>query len=298
MSQPILQLDHVTKRYGKSRGVEDLVMEVQPGSIFGFLGPNGAGKTTTISMLVDLLRPTSGSITICGLDSVKDSVAIRRRVGFLAGDFALERQMTGWQQLQYFANLRGGVPAEHIKQLASELDCQLDRPIHTLSRGNKQKVGLIAALMHDPELLIFDEPTSGLDPLIQSVFYDIIRAHQKKGGTTFLSSHTLSEVQAICSEVAFIREGRLLAVKDMLEIAQGAPKRLRLLASDKALHAAIKKLPGVTILNSTASELDCTYDGDVNALLHLVSKYKVDDLTLGEADLETVFMQFYGEKHA
>ncbi|HSX23886.1 MAG TPA: ABC transporter ATP-binding protein [Candidatus Saccharimonadales bacterium] len=192
----LIELDRLTKNYGSSRGVSDVSLKIPEGTIFGFLGPNGAGKTTTISMLVDLIRPTSGTVSIFGMDAQKDGVAIRQRTGFLAGDFALDNDLTGWQQLEYFAHLRtGGLNKKYVTELAQRLSCDLNKKFKALSRGNRQKVGLISALMHEPELLIFDEPTTGLDPLIQAEFNNIISEHQRKGRTAFISSHTLPEVQ-------------------------------------------------------------------------------------------------------
>lgn len=294
----VLELDHLTKRYGSSRGVDDVSLKVEQGTVFGFLGPNGAGKTTTISMIVDLIRPTDGSVRLFGLDSRKDGLAIRKRIGFLAGDFALDESLTGWQQLTYFANLHGSVPRNRIIELAERLGSDLNRPIKTLSRGNRQKIGLISALMHDPELLIFDEPTTGLDPLVQAEFNKIILENKKAGKTTFISSHLLSEVQEICEDVAFIREGKLLVVESMQSLAARSPKRLHVVEPDQKLIKALHELKGLTVLPSTEKNLKATYTGNVNELVQLLSKHKVKDVTIQEADLETIFMEFYGGEHA
>jgi ABC-2 type transport system ATP-binding protein len=291
--KPVIELKNVTKMYGKSRGVKGVTFSVGQGSVYGFLGPNGAGKTTTISMLVDLIRPTSGKIDVFGLDSVSDSLAIRRRIGFLAGDFVLDSNLTGWQQLEYFGNLRGGFDKDYVRGLAGRLSCNLNRKFKTLSRGNKQKVGLISALMHQPELLIFDEPTTGLDPLVQAEFNNIILEHQKQGKTAFISSHLLSEIQEICDEVAFIREGKVIAVKRMSEIAKSAPRRLRIISSDPALAQQLRTLKGIKQLAHSQGSIVCTYEGDINALLKLLQAIKLKDLTIQEEDLETVFMRYY-----
>ena len=296
--QPVIQLDHVTKNYGSSRGVQDINLTIAPGTIFGFLGPNGAGKTTTISMLVDLIRATSGNISIFGLDTVHDSVAIRQRVGFLAGDFALDERLTGWEQLEYFGSLRGSFDKNYVRELAERLNCNLERKFKTLSRGNRQKVGLISALMHKPELLIFDEPTSGLDPLVQAEFNTIIAEHQRAGNTAFISSHTLPEVQTLCNQMAFIREGELVAVRDVAEIADTNTKHVHVLSNDKKLLAALHKLPGVSVQAEENSSLTFSLSGDVNQLLALLGKHKIQDITIEEADLEAIFMQYYQEdKH-
>lgn len=289
----VIELDKVTKRYGSSRGVEELSLTISPGTIFGFLGPNGAGKTTTISMLIDVTHPTSGSISIFGLDAHRDSLAIRQRVGFLAGDFALDNNLTGWQQLEYFGSLRGRFDKTYIRELAQRLDCNLDKKFHDLSRGNRQKVGLISALMHKPELLIFDEPTSGLDPLVQAEFNKIILEHQNQGGTTFMSSHTLSEVQALCQEVGFIREGELVAIKDLKELTEASAKHIKVVTDDKKLVVALTKLQGIKSLVHQANALLFTVSGDINPVLALLGRHTVHDVTITEADLETIFMQYY-----
>ncbi len=290
---PVIQLKKVTKLYGKNVGVKNVSLDIKPGSIFGFLGPNGSGKTTTISMLVDLIRPSKGSINIFGLDSKQESVAIRRRIGFLSGDFALDETLTGLQQLKYFANLRGGVPITRIRELAKQFECNLNRPIKTLSRGNRQKVGLISALMHDPELLIFDEPTSGLDPLMQAEFNKILLEHKQKGKTAFISSHVLSEVQEVCDEVAFIREGSVIAIRHTSELGAKLPKRVRISRPDTGLKSKLKELDSVTLLKGDDLAIEFSYGGDINQLIGLLSKNKLQDLIIEEADLETIFMKYY-----
>jgi ABC-2 type transport system ATP-binding protein len=276
----VIQLNNATKDYGGRRGVENVTFTVAEGSVFGFLGPNGAGKTTTISMLVDLIRPTNGQVSIFGLDCHKDGVEIRRRIGFLAGDFALDERLTGLQQLAYFDNLRGGGHGKQIKELAKRLSSDLNRPIRTLSRGNRQKIGLISALMHDPELLIFDEPTSGLDPLIQAEFNQIVLEYKAAGRTVFISSHMLSEVQEICNEVAFIRAGKIIAIEDMAKLAARSPKHLRVISDDKKLRAALQKVKGAMLLPGDSKKVNATYSGDINILLNMLSKYPLRDLSI------------------
>lgn len=291
----VLRLDDVTKLYGKTVGVKNVSLSVETGSIFGFLGPNGAGKSTTINMLVDLIRPTSGSIKIFGLDSVNDSLEIRRRIGFLAGDIALDRGLTGWQQLEFFGHLRGEFDKKYIRELAERLDCRLDRKFHALSRGNKQKVGLIAALMHKPELLILDEPTSGLDPLMQAAFNEIIAEYRQQGKTAFISSHILSEVQVMCDRVAFIRKGKLVAERSIDEMSSSLPKEVIITSSDKKLPAALKQLKGFGKPKVSDGMIHGSYAGDVNALLGVLTRFKIDNLHMHDADLESVFMNYYGD---
>jgi ABC-2 type transport system ATP-binding protein len=288
----------VTKTYGTSRGIVDVDLEVPTGTIFGFLGPNGAGKTTTISMLVDLIRPTAGTVSLFGLDSIRDSVSIRQRIGYLSGDMALDKGLTGWQQLEFFGQLRGNYDKKRVAELAERLDCRLERKFKELSRGNKQKVGLIAALMHDPELLILDEPTSGLDPLIQAAFNDIVKEHKARGKSAFISSHVLSEVQEICDHVAFIREGQVIASRPVSEISQGLPNEVRVVSADKKLLEELKKLKGMHITDRDGNYVAGAFLGDINALLKVISKYKVDSLHIHEADLETAFMRYYEQDHS
>lgn len=298
MKTPVIEFDSVTKRYGKARGVEYVTLTVKPGVVFGFLGPNGAGKSTAIHMMLDYIRPTSGKVRLFGLDAKLDAVEVHRRVGFLAGDMAMDGGLTGSQQLEYLAHLRGGVDRKYLAALSKRLDCRLDRKFKTLSRGNKQKIGLIAALMHRPELLILDEPTSGLDPLMQVEFNKIIAEHKASGGTVFVSSHVLSEIQEICDEVTFIREGKVIATRPVSQIAKDSPQKLVVRTNSKDLQSKLKKFSGFTVQVSSDGVLQGLFSGDVNKLLRLVSGYSVQQFSLSEADLESVFMQYYEDPDA
>jgi len=199
---PVIALEKLTKSYGKSRGIIEVDLEVQQSEIFGFLGPNGAGKTTTIRTMLDLIRPTSGRATVFGIESTADPVAIHRRIGYIPGEFALYDRLTGKQTLEYFANLRGGVDQAYQASLIERFDLDTGKRFKTYSKGNKQKVGVIAALQHRPDLLVLDEPTSGLDPLVQQTFFETLRETVADGATVFLSSHILSEVEKTCGRVA------------------------------------------------------------------------------------------------
>lgn len=294
----VIEFDNVTKMYGTDRGVMDVTLRVQKGTIFGFLGPNGAGKTTSISLLIDMIRPSQGQIKILGMDSQQDSVEIRKNIGFLAGDIALDNGLTGWQQLEYYGNLRGRFDKKYIAQLAKRLNCDLTRKFKKLSRGNKQKVGLIAALMHKPDILILDEPTSGLDPLIQAEFNKIILEHKKAGKTAFISSHILSEVQEICDQVAFIRDGRVIAEDSVEKLAAGLPREVKLMSRDKKLLPALKKLKGYQLGSQQDGFVTGTYAGDVNELLTVLARHKLESLHMHDADLESVFMNYYGGDNA
>ena len=289
----VIKLTNLTKSYGNSRGIKDINLAIPKGTIYGFLGPNGAGKTTTMSILVDLLRPTHGTAEIFGQNTQTDGVHIRKKIGYLAGDMELDGLLTGKQQLEYFGALRGSFDATYVHELATKLDSDLSKKIKMLSRGNKQKIGLISALMHKPELLLLDEPTSGLDPLIQEQFNDIIRAHKKAGNTTFISSHILSEVQELCDHVAFIKEGELIANEPITVIAQDAPYEVKVVSDDKQLAAKLQKLPEVRASKAQHTSFQFTYVGDISKLIQTLAKYPLIDISITKGDLESTFMEFY-----
>jgi ABC-2 type transport system ATP-binding protein len=206
----VIRTEKLTKYYGTHRGIIDVDLEVQRGEVFGFLGPNGAGKTTTIRTLLDLIRPTSGKAYVFDIESSANPSAIHKRIGYLPGEFSLYDRLTGGQTLEYFGNLRGGVDRAYQAKLIERFEIDPTRRFREYSKGNKQKIGLVVALQHRPELLILDEPTSGLDPLVQQTFFNTVREHVKDGATVFLSSHILSEVEKSCDRVAIIREGRIV----------------------------------------------------------------------------------------
>ncbi len=296
MADAVISLKNVTKHYGKVRGIENVSLDIHPGEIFGFLGPNGAGKTTSISLMMDLIRPSAGKVNIFGLNSSADSVKIHRRIGFLADDMAMDKGLTGWQQLEYFGKLRGDYNKKYIRELAQRLNCKLTVKYKQLSRGNRQKVALISALMHDPELLILDEPTSGLDPLIQAEFNKIILERKSQGKTAFISSHILSEVQELCDRVAFIREGKIIGIKNLEEIGKGAPSQINIHSYDKSLASQLGKLAGVHNLKHLGHSFTLTYTGDINKLIAYLAKFSINRLTVHDADLETMFLKYYEEK--
>lgn len=294
----VIEIKNLTKTYGKSRGVDDISLSVTDGTIFGFLGPNGAGKSTTINMLINLTKPTSGQIEIFGKNTQDKGLDIRRDTGFLSSDMALDGHLTGWQQLEYFGNLRGHWDKKYVAELADRLDANLQVKTKSLSRGNRQKIGLISALMHKPKLLILDEPTSGLDPLIQAEFNKIILEHKKAGHTTFISSHVLSEVQELCDHVAFIREGKLVANTTVQDLAKAAPKHVRLGSSDPKLVRDIEKLAGVMQLKAHHHSLEFGFQGDMNALIKILAKHQLTDASIANTDLESTFMTFYEDSDA
>jgi ABC-2 type transport system ATP-binding protein len=293
MNDTIIHTDRLTKFYGKSRGVIDLDVTVQRGEIFGYLGPNGAGKTTTIRTLLNFIRPTAGRGTVFGLDTQRESVAIRRRVGYLPGELALYENMTGRAFLQYMAELRGGMNRRYVEELAARLGCNLVQPIRTLSHGNKQKVGLIQAFMHKPELLILDEPTQGLDPLVQQEFYRLLAEVKTDDRTVFLSSHILPEVEKVCDRVGIIREGRLVAVETVSALKMLALRKLEIHFATPVPQEAFVGLPGVRDLRVEDNILYCTVTGLLNAVIKAAAQFEVVDLLSHEPSLEEVFLAYY-----
>ncbi len=292
---PAIDTEHLTKYYGASRGIVDLDLDVEAGEVFGFLGPNGAGKTTTIRLLLDLIRPTSGSAAVLGLDARRDSVAIRRRVGYLPGEYALYPKLTGAETLRYFANLRGGVDWSHVEALAARLDFDLGRRAGDLSTGNKRKLGLIQAFMHRPELVILDEPTSGLDPLVQREFYAMVEEARAAGQTIFLSSHVLPEVQRVCDRVGFVREGRLVAVEDVAALGAKAVHRVEIEFAGQAPVEEFAALPEVSEVAANGRRLGFTVAGALDRVVKAAARHEVVALTSHVPDLEDLFLAYYGE---
>jgi ABC-2 type transport system ATP-binding protein len=292
----IIQTDRLTKYYGKSRGVLDLNLGVREGEVFGFLGPNGAGKSTTIRMLLDIIRPSAGQATILGLDSHRDALAIHKRIGILPGELALYPKLTGEQNLRYFANLRGGVDWNYVRELAERLDSDLSRTVKNYSSGNKQKIGLIQALMHKPELLILDEPTAGLDPLIQQEFYKLIKESRATGQTVFLSSHILPEVERVCDRVGIIREGRLVAVEEVQALKSKAVRQMEIVFDHPVPVQEFIGLPGVRDCMTQNGHLRCTVEGSLDALVKQASRHTVINMISEEPNLEEIFLTFYAKE--
>jgi ABC-2 type transport system ATP-binding protein len=295
----IIRTSALTKHYGKARGVIDLDLEVQPAEVFGYLGPNGAGKTTTIRLLLDFIHPTSGRAEVLGLDSQAQSITIRRRVGYIPGDLVLYENMTGRDLLRYFANLRGGVEWKNVTALAERLDLDLRRPIRALSKGNKQKVGLVQAFMHAPELLILDEPTSGLDPLVQQEFYRLLREVKAAGTTVFLSSHVMSEVEHVCDRVGIIRDGKLVLVDEVTRLKANAVRRFEIEFVRPVPSEVFDRLPNVSDVSVDNGFVRCTVSGPVDALVKTAAQFEVNTITSHEPDLEEIFLSYYGgARHA
>jgi beta-exotoxin I transport system ATP-binding protein len=296
---PAIRTANLTKDFGGGHGVFELDLEVRRGEVLGFLGPNGAGKSTTMRLLLDLIEPTAGSATLLGLDSHRDSLAIRRRVGFLPGDFELYPRLTGDAVLDYFARLRGGVDRRVRDDLAERFGAQLDRPVRELSTGNRQKIGLIQAMMHEPELLILDEPIAGLDPLVQQAFHALLGEISAAGRTVLLSSHTLSEVERVAHRVAMLRSGRLVVVDSLEDLRAIAVQRLEI---DFDGHPPpveeLEALPGVREAKLEGAHLVVAFEGSPDALIKAIARHDVRALRSRDDDLEEIFLRYYREDAA
>lgn len=291
--ESVIRLDQLTKTYGRRRGLAGLSLDVARGEVFGYLGPNGAGKSTTIRLLVDLIRPTSGTVRVLGLDPRADAVAVQRRIGYLAGDFVVDTRQTVDDCLTFLANLRGGIPRTQITGLAERLDLDLGARIKALSKGNRQKVGLVQAFMHEPELLILDEPTSGLDPLVQQTFLQLVAEARTAGQTVFMSSHIMSEVERVANRVGIIRDGRLVTVDSVAALRQRAVRRVRITFAAPVSIADFDALPNVTDLTIVDTVLDCHVHGSPDALVKHAARHTVVDLLSEEPDLEELFLTYY-----
>jgi ABC-2 type transport system ATP-binding protein len=294
----VIQIEKLTKTYGSHRGIVDIDLEVQEGEAFGFLGPNGAGKTTTIRTLLDHIRPTSGHARIFGIETTVDPVAIHRRLGYLPGEFSLYDKLSGGQTLDYFANLRGGVDRLYQQDLIARLDVDPSRRFREYSKGNKQKIGLIIALQHRPDLLLLDEPTSGLDPLIQQVFYAVIREAKAEGRTVFLSSHILSEVEKTCNRVAIIRDGRLARVDRTEALRDLAHHQVELRFPGDVPVAAFDGLPGVSDVTVEDGVLRLRVAGSITPVVRAAAQYEILDFVSREPSLEETFLAQYGHDAA
>lgn len=287
----------LTKYYGRQLGIEDVNLDVHEGEVFGFLGPNGAGKSTTIRTILDEIRPTSGSATILGMDTHADAVPIRRHIGYIPGDLALYPNLTGMDTLQYFANMRGGVDWDFVDELAERLDSDLSRKVGDLSTGNRQKVGVIQAFMHRPDLLIMDEPTAGLDPLIQREFQKMVSEVAAEGRTVFLSSHTLSEVQRVADRVGIIRNGRLITVESVADLRSKSMREVEFVLDTQGEASVFEDVDGVRNVVVAGNHVEMSFGGDMGELLTTVTeRYGVADIKTTEADLEEIFLTYYHDE--
>jgi ABC-2 type transport system ATP-binding protein len=293
----IIRTEGLVKEYGRGasrvRALDGLDLEIAPGEVFGFLGPNGAGKSTTIRVLLDQLRPTAGHAEVFGTAPRAGGPAQRARIGYLPGELAMAGRATSGELLTHLAHLRGGVGADRIGELAERLSLDLDRPIRGLSKGNKQKVGVIQAFMHRPELLILDEPTSGLDPLLQHEFLSMVREARADGATVFMSSHVLSEVEVIAERVAIVRAGRIVDLDDVATLRHHAGQRVELHFSDPVDPAIFDDLAGVSDIEVTDRHLTCLLHGEPDALLKAAARFHVTRWAAEDRELEDLFLDHY-----
>ena len=290
----VIETERLTKFYGPHRGILDVDLCVEDGEIYGFLGPNGAGKTTTIRLLLDLIRPTSGRASVFGIETTVDPVAIHRRVGYLPGEFALFDRLTGGETIEYFANLRGGVDPLYQADLVARFDLDPSRRFKEYSKGNKQKVGLVIALQHRPDLLVLDEPTSGLDPLVQQTFFALLRETVAEGRSAFLSSHILDEVERTCDRVAIVRDGRLVAV-DRVEALRGlAHHEVELRFTAPVPASVFASLPGVSDVVAVDDRLQLRVSGSMAPVVEAAAGRGLIDFETREPSLEQTFLAQYG----
>jgi ABC-2 type transport system ATP-binding protein len=292
-AKSVIATSGLSKDYGSGRGLFGLDLEVEQGEVFGFLGPNGAGKSTTMRLLLDLIRPTSGSARVLGLDTVRESLEIRRRVGFLPGDLALYPKLTGRAMLDYLAQLRGGVDLRTRDALVERFGADIDRPVRQLSTGNRQKLGLVQAFMHDPELLILDEPIAGLDPLVQQSFHALLGEVSAQGRTVFLSSHTLSEVERVTHRLAILRQGRLVVVDSLENLRKVAVQRLEIEFAKPVDLGEFRALPEVTEVNADGRTVTVGFEGPADAVVKAAAAHEVLAIHPREEDLEDIFLHYY-----
>lgn len=301
----VIEIAGLRKAYGSHIAVHDLDLRVERGTIHGLIGPNGAGKTTTLRTLVDIIRPTSGSIRVLGEDPRGGGARLRRRIGYVPGELRLDGRVTGHRMLSFYAGVSGPVDRTHVGELAERLGIDLRRPVRDLSKGNKQKLGLIQSFMHRPELLILDEPTSGLDPLIQREFLAMAREARDAGQTVLLSSHVLSEIQQTADEVSVLANGRIVAEGDVASLRLGSVRRIRATiegADASTAHGFFERMPEVGDLELDARDgillLRATVDGAIDPLIKALARFTVRELTVEEPDLEESVLRLYGPSSA
>lgn len=294
---PAIETRGLTKTYGSGKGIREVSLTVQEGEMFGFLGPNGAGKTTTIRVLLDFLRPDAGTAHVLGLDCQKDSLQVRKLIGFLPGEVHLEERLTGEEVLTSFARYRKGVDPRYRRELCERLEIAsgLSRPIRTYSKGMKQKVAIVQALMHRPRLLILDEPTEGLDPLVQHTFFQLLTEARRDGATVFMSSHVLSEVERTCDRVALIRSGRMLVTEEIQALKARATRKVEASLVESAPPETFA-LPGVEAESHGGGRWTFTVTGEIDSLVKRLAAFTVKDLHVARASLEEIFMRYYAEE--
>lgn len=285
-----IEIKNLKKYFGKTKAVDDISFDIEKGEVFGFLGPNGAGKTTTIRCMMDFIFPESGSISILDKDSRKDSVELKKKIGYLSASESLYSHWTGNDHIQFLEQLNKN--SSTAKKLAQDFDLDLNKKTKNLSFGNKQKLALILALMHKPEILILDEPTVGLDPLLQNLIYKILQEYRDQGTTIFMSSHNLPEVEKICDRVAIIKNGKIVAIENIKSIQEKWLRTINIHFNEKYNEKDFE-LKGIKILSQNEKHISFTAKGDVNEIINKIAKYKIKDIEITHASLEEIFMEFY-----
>ncbi len=295
MSENVIETHDLTVYYGKHRGIKGVNLTVEKGEVFGFLGPNGAGKTTTQRVLLDVIRPTSGKATIFGMDCRKQGVELRRRIGYLPGELALYKDMRASEFCEMYEYLRGENDSKGFwRNLAERLDLDINRKIGNFSKGNKQKVGVVAAFMNRPDLLILDEPTGGLDPLVQQTVMEMVREVQADGRTVFFSSHILPEVQAVCDRVGIIREGEMVATQRVEELFAQRINRMSLIFTTLPPEGVFD-IPGVTELKRTEQSTMLEVQENLAQVLAIAAQHEIQDIETHNVSLEEIFLAYYGK---
>ncbi len=290
----VIQTRGLTKTYNGVHALDHLDLAVQPGEVLGFLGPNGAGKTTTIRLLLGLIRASSGTATIFGMDSWKHKTAVHKRLAYVPGEANLWPNLTGAETLRFLANIHGGVDEKYQKKLIKEFKFEPHKKVRAYSKGNKQKINLIAGLSSRAELLVLDEPTSGLDPLMEQAFRDAIFEAKKRGQTVFLSSHILEEVEALCDRIAVLSKGKLVELGTLKELRHLSSVSVEATFANKPPN--VKMIKGVSNVEVTGNTLRCQVRGDISTLLNVISRAKPLTLLSSEPSLEELFLSLYGEK--
>lgn len=294
MSSPIIEITDLSKSYGKARGIENVNLKVGEGEIFGFIGPNGAGKSTTIRILMNMIFPTSGSARILGMDVIRDTKKIKYQVGYIPSDANAYSTMDVNEFLSYcirFYNVRNG--EQRISELAGVFDLDLNRKIADLSLGNRKKVSIVQSLLHSPRLLILDEPTSGLDPLMQSIFFELLRSENKKGMTIFFSSHNLGEVQMLCKRVAIIKEGKIIQLEDIDNLRKKQLKKVFIELGNPEIRESIRISGIENVIYGTGNTLSFMYSGNINELIEFLGGKQLINLRIEEPSLDEIFLHYY-----
>jgi ABC-2 type transport system ATP-binding protein len=295
MGTPVIQCEGLTKTFGHTQALSDLTLEVEAGEVFGYLGPNGAGKTTTLRLVMGLIRPTAGRVSVLGRNAWHDAVEVHRRVGYVPGEVALYDRMSGADHVEYLSNLHDVRERGWATELAQGLDLDLRRPARELSKGNRQKLALVLALMGRPELLVLDEPTGGLDPMVQRAVQTLLLDHVRQGGAVLLSSHVLGEVQRVADRIGVLRAGRLVAVERLDVLRTKSLHHVEAQFADVVPADLLEGVPGLRDLEIEPTSVRCSVpQSSIDAVVKVVSRHQLVDFACAEAELEETFLAYYG----